>query len=52
MRIFRSTIKEVAEGRRFLIFAFRQDDKIKKKETDMQHGLKYRQYMQSFHRKI
>jgi len=34
-----STIKELAEGRRLLIFTFRQGDKIKKEETDVQHGL-------------
>jgi hypothetical protein len=52
MRIFGSTIKELAEGRRFLIFAFRQGDKIKEEETDMQHGLKYRQCTQNFYRKM
>jgi len=48
MRMFGSTINKLAEGRRFLIFTFRQGDKIKKEGTDMQHGLKYRQCTQIF----
>jgi len=49
MRIFGSAIKELAEGRRFLIFGFRQGNKIKKEETDVQHGSKYGQCTQIFH---
>ena len=52
MRIFGSTIKELAEGRGYLIFAFHQGDKIEEEETYMQLGLRYRQCTQNFNRKI